>query len=161
MRYCSLLIAAQHWLVLVQAGGQEAFKSCWDSHVAGNDCVPSSPTLAILLFYSAWGSEETTDWTELSQEQSRPSRSSQVDCLIFFCVNDNMTVSVSHLRQNQENNVGLPWLSEWLSICSLPAPRWCKAQSLSFVISALLSERLSSTSWLSKTQFTAFCACLL
>lgn len=128
-------------------------------------CPHMPQPLSFSCFIPAWSSEEEkTGWTELSQEQSKPSRSSWADYLLFLFTNDNMNFSVSHLKKNQnweQNNMGLPWLSEWLSMCSLPAPRWRKAQSLSFVDGVLLSERLNSTSCLSKTQFTVFHICLL
>lgn len=66
-------------------------------------CPRMPQPLSFSCFIPAWGSEEEkTDWTELSQEQSKPSRSSWADYLLFLFTNDNMTFSVSHLKKKSK-----------------------------------------------------------
>lgn len=148
--------------MLVWSGGLEMFKSHWDFHTAGSGCVPLSP-IPIIPHYSQHKSRRRKNWlNRIISGGEQPSRSAQVGNLLFLGIN-NTTVSVSHLAGKIRSWTMwgcLSFLNAWA--CVLPLlPGGFKAQSLSFVDDVLLSERLNSTSWLSKTQFTVFCLCLL
>lgn len=166
LQCCSLLIAVQHWVALVQIGDQEVFKGCWDSHIAVNGCVPACPNLCpspVLSQHGARKKKKQTGQNYLRSRASPQGHHGQTTCFSSLPMTTWLfQFHISKKNRNwEQNNMGLPWLSEWLSMCSLSAPRWRKAQSLYFVDGVLLSERLNSTSWLSKTQFTVFRICLL